>query len=63
MIAEVEAQSPARSLEDLQKTVSATRLNTWLQCRLKFYFRYVAQVKKRPTQALHIGKEIGRAHV
>jgi putative RecB family exonuclease len=58
MIAEVEPQSPARSLEDLQKTVSATRLNTWLQCRLKFYFRYVAQVKKRPTPALHIGKVV-----
>src|SRR4051812_46807663 len=58
MIAQAEAPSAPRSLEDLQKTVSATRLNTWLQCRLKFYFRYVAQVKKRPTQALHIGKVV-----
>ena len=58
MIAELDTPSPARSLEDLQKTVSATRLNTWLQCRLKFYFRYVAQVRKRPTPALHIGKVV-----
>lgn len=38
--------------------LEASGLNTWLQCRLKFYFRYVAQVKKRPTQALHIGKVV-----
>ena len=58
MIAAVEPQSAPRSLDDLQKTISATRLGCWLQCRLRFYFRYVAQVPKRPTQALHIGKVV-----
>ena len=58
MIVELELKPPARSLEELQQTVSATRLSCWLQCRLKFYFRYVAQVPKRPTQALHIGKVV-----
>jgi putative RecB family exonuclease len=58
MIAELEAPAPARKPEELTATLSATRLNTWLQCRLKFYFRYVAQVKKRPTQALHIGQVV-----
>ena len=30
----------------LQKTVSASRLNCWLQCRLKFFFRYVLKIAK-----------------
>jgi hypothetical protein len=36
-----QATPKANPIETLQKTVSASRLNTWLQCRLKFYFRYV----------------------
>lgn len=39
----------------LQKTVSASRLNCWLQCRLKFYFRYVLKIAKPKTAALHYG--------
>lgn len=58
MIADAEQASAARPVEELVTSISATRLGTWLQCRLKFYFRYVAQVKKRPTQALHIGKVV-----
>ena len=29
------------TISSLQQSVSASRLNCWLQCRLKFYFRYV----------------------
>ena len=50
------AQRPGRTIEELIATVSASRLNTWLQCRLKFYFRYVAALDKAPTPALHVGK-------
>jgi hypothetical protein len=50
-IADTVAANPA----ELQRTVSATRLNTWLGCRLKFYFRYVLQLRKPPTPSLHAG--------
>ena len=38
----------ANPIETLQKTVCASRLNCWLQCRLKFFFRYVQQIPKPP---------------
>jgi len=47
-----------RSVEELLQTVSASRLGAWLQCRLKFHFRYMAGMEKAPTPALHIGKAI-----
>lgn len=40
---------------ELGKTISASRLNLWLQCRLKFFFRYVIQVPKPPTASMHAG--------
>jgi len=46
------------SIEKLQKTVSASRLNCWLQCRLKFYFRYVLKISKPKTPALHFGSVV-----
>jgi len=30
----------------LQETVSASRLGLFLQCRLKFFFRYVLKLQK-----------------
>jgi putative RecB family exonuclease len=42
----------------LQKIVSSSRLGTFLQCRLKFYFRYVAQIKKAKTAALFLGNAV-----
>ena len=42
-------------IEALKQTVSASRLNCWLTCRLKFFFRYVEKVRKPPTPALHVG--------
>jgi hypothetical protein len=42
-------------LEKLKETVSASRLNCWLQCRLKFFFRYVLKISKPKTPALHYG--------
>src|ERR1039458_5467583 len=42
----------------LLKTTSASRLNCWLQCRLKFYFRYVLQITKPKTAALHFGSVV-----
>ena len=73
MIATLEpaaASAPQLStnVEKLRQTVSASRLNTWLGCRLKFYFRYVLGITKPKTAALHVGStvhaaQIGRAHV
>lgn len=57
----VQVQSPAQPcpkisiIETLRKTVSASRLNCWLTCRLKFYFRHVAQIPKPPIPSLHVG--------
>ena len=45
-------------LEKLKRTVSASRLNCWLQCRLKFYFRYVLKLTKPKTTALHFGSVV-----
>lgn len=45
----------------LQKIVSSSRLGTFLQCRLKFYFRYVVQIKKAKTAALFLGNAVHEA--
>ena len=42
----------------LQNTVSASRLSLFLQCRLKFYYRYVLKIKKPKTPALHVGNSV-----
>jgi putative RecB family exonuclease len=47
-----------RSIADLTETVSASRLATWQRCRLQFYFRYVAGIRKPLTPALHIGRTV-----
>ena len=44
--------------DQLRQTVSASRLNTWLSCRLKFYFRYVLGLKKPKTAALYVGHTV-----
>ena len=53
------AVAPAPTGEEiishLQKKVSASRLTLFLQCRLKFFFRYVAGITKPKTPALHVG--------
>ena len=45
-------------IEELQQTVSASRLGLWHSCRLKFYFRYVLQIKKAPTPSMHAGSTV-----
>jgi hypothetical protein len=47
-----------RTIAELTKTVSASRLSTWQRCRLQFYFRYVAGIQKSPTPGLHIGTTV-----
>ena len=48
---------PSR-IEELVQQVSASRLGMWSSCRLKFYFKYVAQIEKPATPALHGGKVV-----
>ncbi len=45
----------------LQKTVSSSRLTTFLQCRLKFFFRYVLALPKDKTPALFLGNAVHEA--
>jgi putative RecB family exonuclease len=47
-----------RTIAELIESASASRLTTWLQCRLKFFFRYVSGIKKPPTPALHVGSTV-----
>jgi len=49
------ATSQPERIQQLQETVSASRLNTFSQCRLKFFFRYVLKIPKAKTPALHVG--------
>lgn len=51
-------QTQQQKIAVLQKTVSASRLSCWLGCRLKFFFRYVLQISKSPTPALHVGSVV-----
>jgi CRISPR/Cas system-associated exonuclease Cas4 (RecB family) len=51
-------QPKPNRIEMLQKSVSASRLNCWLTCRLKFFFRYVQQISKPPTASLHVGSVV-----
>jgi putative RecB family exonuclease len=44
-----------RTKAELLQTVSASRLNAWLGCRLRFYFRYVGGIVKPNTPARHVG--------
>lgn len=60
----VQVLSPAQPapkvnpIENLAKTVSASRLNCFLGCRLKFFFRYVQEITKPPTPSLHVGSVV-----
>lgn len=45
-------------ITSLQSTVSASRLTAYLQCRLKFHFRYALELKKPKTAALHVGSSV-----
>lgn len=60
MIACIESnrQSNGVTTDPLLQKVSASRLNTFHQCRLKFYFRYVLKLQKAKTPALHIGTTV-----
>jgi CRISPR/Cas system-associated exonuclease Cas4 (RecB family) len=49
---------PARSKDELLATISASRLGTWLSCRLKFSFRYLAGLHKPPSPAMRVGTVI-----
>ncbi|TXT46372.1 MAG: hypothetical protein FD140_4508 [Limisphaerales bacterium] len=60
MIATVEpiAGAKPKSIAELRQTISASRLNTWLSCRLKFFFHYVLGIKKPRTAALYVGTSV-----
>jgi hypothetical protein len=58
MIAPADAavSSPAMDrVQQLQQSISPSRLSVWLQCRLKFYFRYVLNLVRPTTSARHVG--------
>lgn len=50
--------APSARIEELKKTVSASRLNCWQSCRLKFLFRYVLKIKRSKSPALFVGSMV-----
>ena len=52
------APTRAEVISHLQKQISPSRLNLFLQCRLKFFFRYVEGITKAKTAALHVGTSV-----
>ena len=56
------APAPEPTLDDrvtqLLQTISPSRLSLFLQCRLKFFFRYVVKIQKPKTAALHVGSAV-----
>ena len=56
--AQAEPKRGARSIDDLIATVSASRLSTWSQCRLKFFFRYILGISKPKSAARHVGSSV-----
>lgn len=62
MIAFVDPAPSIRDrIEELVQIVSASRLNTFHTCRLKFFFRYVQELTKPMTAALFVGKAVHAA--
>ena len=56
------ARKPAiPAVDHLTNVVSASRLNCFHACRLKFYFRYVMEMVKPATAALFVGKAVHAA--
>ena len=61
--------SRGKSIAELLATVSASRLNTFHTCRLKFYFNYVLGLARTKSAALHVGSTVslrqacGRAEI
>lgn len=53
--APVVRRSEQNIIAGLQSTVSASRLSLFLQCRLKFYYRYVLGLQKPKSPSLHVG--------
>lgn len=45
-------------VNELTESISASRLNLWNSCRLKFWFRYVEQIRKPVAPALHVGSVV-----
>ena len=61
------ATSPSQEKVDnavdrvLNESISASRLNLFHSCRLKFYFRYILRLKKPVGVALHVGRAVHAA--
>jgi len=54
-------QTADARVEQLKTMVSASRLSLYLSCRLKFFFRYVVEIQKPKTAALHVGSAVHSA--
>src|SRR5687767_11223743 len=47
-----------KTTNELTEHVSASRLTTFHQCRLKFFFRYALGLRKPKAPALHVGTTV-----
>jgi putative RecB family exonuclease len=53
--------TPAPAGDHLTSVVSASRLNCFHSCRMKFFFRYVLKLVKPATASLFVGKAVHAA--
>lgn len=51
-------QTLEERIQELLQTVSASRLNLWQTCRLKFYFRYILRIKRSQSTAQYVGSMV-----
>lgn len=58
MTAPVATLPAPRPVEELLATVSASRLNTFHTCRLKFFFQYVQRLPRSTSGAQHVGSTV-----
>ncbi len=42
----------------MELLVSASKLNTWLSCRLRYYFKYILRLKSPKTGVLYVGSTV-----
>jgi hypothetical protein len=47
----------------VREYISASRLNTWMSCPLKYKLRYLDGIRTPASPAMFLGKQVHRAYV
>ena len=52
-----------RGTGSVREYISASRLNTWISCPLKFRLRYLEGIRTPTSPAMFLGKQVHRGYV